>query len=95
MTRRCEITNLGHCDRALLAIADQRAADDDLELRRDVRAFGPDRWRRRRQHRLDNRQRIGSNEQPPASQHFVRDDAQRPQVGARIDGVTPACSGDM
>ena len=75
-----EIAHLGCRDRAPLAVAHERPVHDVFQLRRDVGPQRSDGRRRRRQHRVDERQRVRALERRPTGQHLVRDDAERPEI---------------
>ena len=80
VTRRGEIAHVGCRDRAPLAVAHERPVDDLLQLRGDIGPQRSDRRERRRQHRLDDRQRVRALERHATRQHLVGDDAERPEI---------------
>ena len=74
---------------AQLAVFLQRAVDDIFQLGRQVR-IQPDRCQRRAVHdRIEDDSRSFSPKWHRASRHLVQHDAERKQIGARVERLAP------
>ncbi len=72
-----------------VAILLERLRDDPIELRRHRRVHARGRRGLARQQRLERRDRRGAGERQRPGRHLVQHDAEREDVGARVQFVAP------
>src|SRR5215204_2758864 len=70
---------------AVAAVFFDRPADDALELRRNIRVELDGRLRFTIEERVEDDRRGISAEGAPPRRHLIKDDAEREQIGARVE----------